>query len=334
MTLHRGRARRAGSSRVGRGGKFNRIKTCTTWTLEPAAAAARGSSSRSRPSRRCRPTGFMEAFGRRGWFKRRRGKALRRLQSILEEDRDRGARATVGGLCRLRAPMTPPPRIVLAARARRGARRRRLRQQGGDVTSAETEGVYIDVGDLKYQVQISRYLNPARRRGPRVPARPAGRDAQPPGRRDLVRRLHARQEPRPTRRSPIGRRSSRSSTPQGNDVPARSRSTRRPTRSPTSRSTLPPGSVLPTAGHAGRPAARSRARCCSSSSRPTSLAEPPARAAHLEHRTGADQARRRPRRLARSARASRTVPGRRRGGRRRPRPGRRAAPRRRRAGAL
>ena len=31
-------------------------------------------------------------------IKRRLGKALRRLQSILEEDLDRGARATVGGL--------------------------------------------------------------------------------------------------------------------------------------------------------------------------------------------------------------------------------------------
>jgi len=36
--------------------------------------------------------------GRRGWFRRNAGKALRRLQSILEENRDRGARATVAGL--------------------------------------------------------------------------------------------------------------------------------------------------------------------------------------------------------------------------------------------
>jgi len=31
----------------------------------------------------------------------------------------------------------------------------------GPQTSGNTEGVYIDVGDLKYQVQISRILNPA-----------------------------------------------------------------------------------------------------------------------------------------------------------------------------
>jgi hypothetical protein len=31
----------------------------------------------------------------------------------------------------------------------------------GPQTSGNTEGIYIDVGDLKYQVQISRILNPA-----------------------------------------------------------------------------------------------------------------------------------------------------------------------------
>jgi len=30
-----------------------------------------------------------------------------------------------------------------------------------DITVAETEGVYLDLGELKYQVQISRVLNPA-----------------------------------------------------------------------------------------------------------------------------------------------------------------------------
>ena len=42
---------------------------------------------------------FIEAVsGRRGWFRRNGGKALRRLQGILEENRDRGARATIAGL--------------------------------------------------------------------------------------------------------------------------------------------------------------------------------------------------------------------------------------------
>ena len=44
----------------------------------------------------------------------------------------------------------------------------------------ETEGTYIDVGNLKYQVQISRLLNPHRPRGPRLPRRPARRPAARP----------------------------------------------------------------------------------------------------------------------------------------------------------
>src|SRR3954468_11567593 len=83
---------------AGRGGKFNRNKTWTTWTLEPAGNATRVEvTTESEPAL---PTDkLMEAVTRRrGWYKRRLGKALRRLQSILEEGMDRGARATVGGL--------------------------------------------------------------------------------------------------------------------------------------------------------------------------------------------------------------------------------------------
>ena len=36
--------------------------------------------------------------GQRRWFKRKARKAMSRLQAILEEDEDRGARATVGGV--------------------------------------------------------------------------------------------------------------------------------------------------------------------------------------------------------------------------------------------
>jgi uncharacterized protein YndB with AHSA1/START domain len=83
---------------AGRGGKFNRNKTWTTWTLEPAGGATRVEvTTESEPAL---PTDkVMEAVTRRrGWYKRRLGKALRRLQAILEEGLDRGARATVGGL--------------------------------------------------------------------------------------------------------------------------------------------------------------------------------------------------------------------------------------------
>jgi hypothetical protein len=41
----------------------------------------------------------MEDFtGSRGWTRRKLSKALSRMQSILEEDIDRGRRVTVGGL--------------------------------------------------------------------------------------------------------------------------------------------------------------------------------------------------------------------------------------------
>jgi uncharacterized protein YndB with AHSA1/START domain len=83
---------------AGRSGKFNRIKTWTTWTLSPQGDATRVEvTTESEPAL---PTDrLMEALtGRRGWTRRNLGKALRRMQSILEEDQDRGRRATVGGL--------------------------------------------------------------------------------------------------------------------------------------------------------------------------------------------------------------------------------------------
>jgi uncharacterized protein YndB with AHSA1/START domain len=83
---------------AGRSGKFNRNKTWTTWTLSPSGSATRVEvTTESEPAL---PTDkLMEAVSRRrGWTKRGLGKSLRRMQSILEEDTDRGKRATVGGL--------------------------------------------------------------------------------------------------------------------------------------------------------------------------------------------------------------------------------------------
>jgi uncharacterized protein YndB with AHSA1/START domain len=83
---------------AGRSGKFNRNKTWTTWTLEPAGGATRVEvMTESEPAL---PTDkLMELVtGRRAWTKRKLAKALSRMQSILEEDLDRGARVTVGGL--------------------------------------------------------------------------------------------------------------------------------------------------------------------------------------------------------------------------------------------
>jgi uncharacterized protein YndB with AHSA1/START domain len=83
---------------AGRGGKFNRNKTWTTWTLEPSGSSTRVEvTTESEPAL---PTDkVMEAItGRRGWMKRNLRKALSRMQAILEENLDRGRRATVGGL--------------------------------------------------------------------------------------------------------------------------------------------------------------------------------------------------------------------------------------------
>src|ERR671917_2676389 len=71
---------------VGRGGKFNRIKTTAIWTLDPAPGGGTElefmvESEPSLPTDR-----VMEAISRQhGWFKRKARKALRRLQAILEE---------------------------------------------------------------------------------------------------------------------------------------------------------------------------------------------------------------------------------------------------------
>ena len=84
---------------VGRGGKFNRIRTTAIWTLDHAPGGGTEveymiESEPALPTDR-----IVEALsGQRRWFKRKAAKAMNRLQAILEENEDRGARATVGGV--------------------------------------------------------------------------------------------------------------------------------------------------------------------------------------------------------------------------------------------
>jgi uncharacterized protein YndB with AHSA1/START domain len=82
---------------VGRGGKFNRIKTFASWTLSPA-----GSGTRVEYVTETEPPlitdRLMEAFGFRRWLRRRSNKALKRLQRILEDNEGRGVRATIAGI--------------------------------------------------------------------------------------------------------------------------------------------------------------------------------------------------------------------------------------------
>jgi uncharacterized protein YndB with AHSA1/START domain len=79
----------------GRYGKYNRIRVLGTYTLRPGASDSTivdytFESVPVMPSDR-----LMEMLGGRSWMRRQAAKALRRLRRILEENRDRGKRATV-----------------------------------------------------------------------------------------------------------------------------------------------------------------------------------------------------------------------------------------------
>ena len=82
----------------GRGGKYNRIRMLGTYTLTPGAS----NSTRVEYTLETVPVmlsdKLMEAFGGRAWTRRQTAKAMRRLQTILEEGRGRGKRASVAGV--------------------------------------------------------------------------------------------------------------------------------------------------------------------------------------------------------------------------------------------
>lgn len=79
----------------GRGGKFNRVKTTTIWEL-----SATGTGTRVELTIETEPAMLTDRLAERGlrrWLKRESGKALKRLRLILEEDAERGPRATIAG---------------------------------------------------------------------------------------------------------------------------------------------------------------------------------------------------------------------------------------------
>jgi uncharacterized protein YndB with AHSA1/START domain len=80
---------------TGRAGKYNRIRTLGTYELEPAAAGTTRVTFtiETEPGNLADRLG--ESLGTRGWMRRKNAKAMRRLRTILEEDRGRGRRATV-----------------------------------------------------------------------------------------------------------------------------------------------------------------------------------------------------------------------------------------------
>ncbi len=81
----------------GRGGKFNRVRLIGTYTLTPGP----GGTTKVEYTFETEPPlitdRLREAFGGRAWNRRQAAKALRRLRTILEENRGRGARATIAG---------------------------------------------------------------------------------------------------------------------------------------------------------------------------------------------------------------------------------------------
>ena len=78
----------------GRGGKFNRIKMLGVYELHQAAGGTKVEytfeSEPVLPSDK-----LLEVIGGRGWTKRKANRALRRLRSILEDDRGRGTRVSI-----------------------------------------------------------------------------------------------------------------------------------------------------------------------------------------------------------------------------------------------
>jgi uncharacterized protein YndB with AHSA1/START domain len=79
----------------GRSGKFNRVRAIGEWTLHDAPGGMtrveyRYETQPAKPSDR-----LMELVAGHGWWKRKLSRAVRRLQTICEEDRARGKRATV-----------------------------------------------------------------------------------------------------------------------------------------------------------------------------------------------------------------------------------------------
>ena len=81
----------------GRGGKYNRIRMLGTYTLSPGP----GGSTRLEYTFETVPLllsdRLMETLGGRFWAHRQTAKSIRRLRTILEENRGRGQRASVAG---------------------------------------------------------------------------------------------------------------------------------------------------------------------------------------------------------------------------------------------
>ena len=82
---------------AGRGGKYNRIRLMSVFTLEPAEQ----DTTRVKLTTETAPVTIsdrlMESLGARTWTRRQNRRALQRLRAILEDGKRRGVRVTVAG---------------------------------------------------------------------------------------------------------------------------------------------------------------------------------------------------------------------------------------------
>ncbi len=78
----------------GRFGKYNRTRMLATYTLTDGPSGSTKVEYTFETEPALLSDRLMETFGR-GWTRRQAAKAMRRLRAILEENRDRGGRATI-----------------------------------------------------------------------------------------------------------------------------------------------------------------------------------------------------------------------------------------------
>src|SRR3954447_6308089 len=80
---------------TGRAGKFNRIRTLGTFELEEESGSTTRVTFTFESEPKMLSDRIGESLGARGRLRRKNARAMRRLRSILEENRGRGSRATV-----------------------------------------------------------------------------------------------------------------------------------------------------------------------------------------------------------------------------------------------
>ena len=79
----------------GRGGKYNRIRMVWIFTVERGSAGSTEVTWTSETEPKFPSDRLLEALSGRRWHKKRQSRALKRLRSIFEEDRERGRRGTI-----------------------------------------------------------------------------------------------------------------------------------------------------------------------------------------------------------------------------------------------